>query len=152
MNIHLTKFPKLPVIFSIYLKTDFFDFFEILKLSRTINLKNAFQFSVESACKICRYSILITRGVILKVAKNDKNTMCGGKGEPECLKVFKRNSHSSLHTPPTKQWNVEINARRSTFTYSSFHKSSSPGQSDKRTAMAISIAEFKSDRAHLRRN
>ena len=55
-------------------------FLEILLLSKTINLKNAFQFSVESACKICRYSILIIRGVILKVTKNDKNTMCGGKG------------------------------------------------------------------------
>ena len=79
-DIHLTKFPTLPVIFSIYLKTDFLDFFEILYLSRPINLQNAFQFSIESACKICRYSILIIRGVILKVAKNDKNTMCGGKG------------------------------------------------------------------------
>ena len=79
-NIHLTKFPTLPVIFSIYLKTDVLDFFEILLLSRTINLENAFQFSVESACKICRYSILIIRGVILKDAKNDKNTMCGGRG------------------------------------------------------------------------
>ena len=29
-HIHLTKFPTLPVIFSIYLKTDFLDFFEIL--------------------------------------------------------------------------------------------------------------------------
>ena len=29
-NVHLTKFPTLPVIFSIYLKTDFLDFFEIL--------------------------------------------------------------------------------------------------------------------------
>ena len=28
--IHLTKFPTLPVIFSMYLKTDFFYFFEIL--------------------------------------------------------------------------------------------------------------------------
>ena len=43
-------------------------------------MQNAFQFSVESACKICRCSILIIRGVMLKVAKNDKNTMCGGKG------------------------------------------------------------------------
>ena len=32
-------------------------------------MQNAFQFSVESACKICSYSILIIRGVILKVAK-----------------------------------------------------------------------------------
>ena len=38
-------------------------------------MQNAFQFSVESACKICRYSSLIIRGVILKVAKNDK-TQC----------------------------------------------------------------------------
>ena len=30
INVHLTKFPTLPVIFSIYLKTDFSDFFEIL--------------------------------------------------------------------------------------------------------------------------
>ena len=29
-HIHLTNFPTLPVIFSIYLKTDFLDFFEIL--------------------------------------------------------------------------------------------------------------------------
>ena len=72
-HIHLTKFPTLPVIFSIYLKTDVLDFFEILWLLRTINLQNAFQFSVESARKICRYSILIIQGVILKVAKNDKN-------------------------------------------------------------------------------
>ena len=57
--IHLTKFPTLPVIFSIYLKTDVLDFFEILWLSRTINLQNAFQFSGESACKICKYSIFI---------------------------------------------------------------------------------------------
>ena len=28
--VQLTKFPTLPVIFSIYLKTDFLDFFEIL--------------------------------------------------------------------------------------------------------------------------
>ena len=42
---------------------------KILWLSRKINLQNAFQFSVESTCKICRYSILIIRGVILKVAK-----------------------------------------------------------------------------------
>ena len=74
-GLHLTKIPKLPVIFSIYLKTYFLDFFEILLLSRTINLQNAFQFSVKSACKICRYSILIIRGVILKVAKMIK-TQC----------------------------------------------------------------------------
>ena len=37
-------------------------------------MQNAFQFSVESACKICRYSILIIRRVILKVTKNDKKT------------------------------------------------------------------------------
>ena len=30
LAIHLTKFPTLPVIFSIYLKTNFLDFFEIL--------------------------------------------------------------------------------------------------------------------------
>ena len=40
-----------------------------------MHLQNAFQFSVESACKICRYSILIIRGVILKVAKMIK-TQC----------------------------------------------------------------------------
>ena len=116
-------------------------------------MQNSYEFLVESACQICRYSILIIRGVILKVTKNDKNTMCGGKRlSPECLEVFKRNSHSGLHIPPTKQWNDEINARRSTFTYSPFHKSSSPGQSDERTAMTISIAGLKSDRAHLGRN
>ena len=38
-------------------------------------MQNAFQFSVESAWKICRYSILIIRGVILKVAKMIK-TQC----------------------------------------------------------------------------
>ena len=80
ITIHLTKFPTLPVIFSIYLKTDVLDVFEILWLSRTINLQNPFQFSVKSARKICRYSILIILGVILKIAKNEKNTMCGGKG------------------------------------------------------------------------
>ena len=74
-TIHLTKFPTLPVIFWIYLKTDVLDFFEILWLSRTINLQKAFQFLVESACKICRYSILIIRGVILKVTKMTK-TQC----------------------------------------------------------------------------
>ena len=58
-SIHLTKFPTLLVIFSKYLKTDVLGFFEILWLSRTINLQSAFQFSVESACKICRYSVLI---------------------------------------------------------------------------------------------
>ena len=78
--IYLTKFPTLQVKFSIYLKTDVLDFFEILWLSRTINLQNAIKFSVESACKICRYSILIIRSTILKVTKNDKNTLCGGKG------------------------------------------------------------------------
>ena len=40
----------------------------------------------------------------------------------------------------------------STFTYSPCHKSSSPGQPDKRSAMVISIAGFKSGRAHLGRN
>ena len=101
--IHLTKFPTLPVIFSIYLKTDVLDFFDILWLSRTINLQNACQFSVESACKICRNSILIIRGVILKVAKMIKTQCVVVRGNLNTLRYSKCSLQSAYPTYKTME-------------------------------------------------
>ena len=47
-----------------------------------------FQFSVELACKICRYSNLIIRGVILKVAKMIKTQLVVVRGNLNALRYL----------------------------------------------------------------
>lgn len=68
-HIHLTKFPTLPVIFSVYLKTDYSDFFENLHLSRTMIYQNRYESLMESKNDISRYNISIILCKISKVTK-----------------------------------------------------------------------------------